>query len=301
MKMKNLTLFLTIIITLISCNSKENISEFLITKIKPEKDGQTLFLKNDKGETYTTVISIPNGNFIKVSEGDKINIEIKDRLEKMNPPLIISKKIEIVKKAEMKRETFLITKIRGEKDGQTLFLKNDKDEVFTTIIRIPNGNFIEVNEGDKISLEIKDVLEKMNPTVIVSKDIEVLTSIESKITTNKSTYKINEPIELSMEVKNIGKKDYTFLPWKTPVENRFTGPCLNIIYNNKRIDYSGIMVKRKPPTEKDYITLKTGAVTKGKVNLLDGYKLTEKGTYTIQFMEANKSLPKSNSIKIEVE
>ena len=61
------------------------------------------------------------------------------------------------------------------------------------------------------------------------------------------------------------------------------------------------MVKRKPPTEKDYITLKTGAVTKGKVNLLDGYKLTEKGTYTIQFMEANKSLPKSNSIKIEVE
>ena len=297
--MKKLTLFFILSILFIGCATTKNSSEFFITKIQGEKDGQTLFLKDDKGQVYTTIISPANGNYVDVNQGDKISLDIKEIME-MESPAIVSTNIRIVKKAEMKRETFLITKVQPEKDGQTLFLENDKGEVFTTIISIPNGNFVEVNEGDKISLGIKEIM-KMNPPAIVSKDIKVLTSIETKITTNKSTYKIDEPIELSMEVKNTGKKDYTFLPWKTPVENRFTGPCLNIMYNNKRIDYSGIMVKRKPPTEKDYITLKTGAVTKGKVNLLDGYKLTEKGIYTIQFMEANKSLPKSNSIKIEIE
>lgn len=131
--------------------------------------------------------------------------------------------------------------------------------------------------------------------------IGVSTSIVTKITTDKSIYTVDEPIELSMEVKNNSEKSHTFLPWKTPIENTFSGEFLNIIYNNKTIDYSGRMVKRKPPTEKDYITLKPFETAKGKVNLLNGYKLSKKGVYTIEFIGNHTDLPRSNSIKIEIE
>lgn len=197
------------------------------------------------------------------------------------------------------RMEFIVTKIQNEMDGQTLFLKDDNGNKFTTIISIPNGNFVEVKKGDRISLIVKDTI-KIKPIAIVSKDIKVLNPIETKIVTDKKTYEIGEPIILSMEVKNTGKKPYTFLPWKTPIENRFTGECLNITYNNKVVEYIGIMVKRMPPTKKDFITLKTGEIATGKVNVLDGYQLTEKGIYIIEFKEEHKGLPKSNSIKIEI-
>lgn len=197
------------------------------------------------------------------------------------------------------RMEFTVTKIQNEMDGQTLFLKDDNGNKYTTVISIPNGNFVEVKKGNRISLIVKDLI-KMKPIAIVSRDIKILNPIETKIVTDKTTYKVGEPIILSMEVKNTGKKSYTFLPWKTPIENTFTGECLNITHNNKIIEYSGIMVKRMPPTKKDFITLKTGETATGKVNVLDGYQLTEKGIYTIEFKEEHKGLPKSNSIKIEL-
>ncbi len=171
--MKKLILFFILSILLIGCATTKTSSEFLITKIQSEKDGQTLFLKNDKGQVYTTIISPANGNFVNVNQGDKISLDIKEIME-MEPPAIISKNIRIVEKSKLKRKTFLITKIRGEMDGKTLFLEDEKGQVYTTIISPANGNFIDVNEGDKISVEINDILEKMNPPAIISKNIEIV-------------------------------------------------------------------------------------------------------------------------------
>lgn len=75
--------------------SKETDDIFTITKIQQEKDGQTLFLKGKGGEVYTTVISIPNGNFIEVKQGDQVKLEIEEILE-TDPPIIISKSISLV-------------------------------------------------------------------------------------------------------------------------------------------------------------------------------------------------------------
>ncbi|MGS2738256.1 hypothetical protein [Sinomicrobium sp. M5D2P17] len=141
---------------------------------------------------------------------------------------------------------------------------------------------------------------KKNKT-LGAKDIMQISSVQTTISTNKDVYKTGEPIELSLEVKNTGNKPYTFLPWGTPLENKFTGGCLKVADNNGAIDYKGIMVKRVSPTEKDSITLETGKTAVGKVNLLDGYKLKEKGIYTIQFEETYNGLPASNTIKVEIE
>ncbi len=90
------SLTIVILTLLMSCNAikKEN-KVFTISRIQQEKDGQTLFLKDNDNKIYTTVISIPNGNFIKVNEGDNIRIDIKEILD-TDPPIILSKHIEIL-------------------------------------------------------------------------------------------------------------------------------------------------------------------------------------------------------------
>ncbi len=81
--------------TLLGCNAVKESSNYTITKIEQGKDGQTLYLKDGQNKIFTTVISIPNGNFIKVEEGDKIQIETKEILE-TEPPIIISKSIKVI-------------------------------------------------------------------------------------------------------------------------------------------------------------------------------------------------------------
>lgn len=133
---------------------------------------------------------------------------------------------------------------------------------------------------------------------IVEENKELMRFIETKISTN-DTFKAGESIELSMKVTNIGKSKYTFLPWGTPIENSLTGDCLLVKHNNKILDYNGIMVKRVPPTKKDYVTLKHNETVAGKINILDGYNLNKNGVYTIQYKEG-KGLPESNIIEIEI-
>ncbi|MBP0904297.1 hypothetical protein ACFSKN_18615 [Mariniflexile gromovii] len=80
----------------IGCNTISNNKKlFTITKIEQGKDGQTLYIRNSENKTYTTVISIPNGNFVEVIEGDRIQIDIQEIIES-DPPIIISNHIMVL-------------------------------------------------------------------------------------------------------------------------------------------------------------------------------------------------------------
>ena len=86
-----------IIMTLfLGCKTMEETNNYTITKIEQGKDGQTLYLKDSKNNIYTTVISIPNGNYVKVEEGNKIKLEIVKMID-TDPPIIVSKSIEVIK------------------------------------------------------------------------------------------------------------------------------------------------------------------------------------------------------------
>ncbi|HBU79620.1 MAG TPA: hypothetical protein DEF18_16100 [Muricauda sp.] len=88
--------FLFVTLFLGACEtSKDSTDMYIITRVKAEKDGQTLFLKGKGGEVYTTVISIPNGNFIEVKEGDQVKLEVEEILD-TDPPIIISKSVSLV-------------------------------------------------------------------------------------------------------------------------------------------------------------------------------------------------------------
>lgn len=205
---------------------------------------------------------------------------------------------------------FTIIKVQDEKDGQTLFLKSATGAVFTTVISFANDNWVDgLKAGDRISLVAKEILE-MHPALIISENIQVLEQasitntqgdVKTKLSAKQSIYQVGEPIVLTLQAENIGEEPYTFLPWGTPIENRFTGDCLSVTYQGKPVNYVGIMVKRMPPTEADYITLQKGETVSGSVNLLEGYKADQPGRYHIQFKERYNGIPASNSIEIEIE
>lgn len=202
-----------------------------------------------------------------------------------------------------KQMKFVVTKVQDEKDGQTIFLNDHKGRQYITIISPVNGNWIELLEGDKISLFAEEIM-KSDPPQIIAKNIKILNRKEStclvKISTNKNIYSLGEPIILSMTVQNTSQAPYTFLPWGTPLENDFTNDCMEVKFNGAPIPYIGIMVSRIPPTEKDYVTLQFNETSTGKVKLIDGYQLSKKGLYTIQFKEAYQGLPASNILEIKI-
>jgi len=93
---KHVLITLVFAIFISACGSSTGSDQmYTITKVQPEKDGQTLFLEDADGITYTTVISIPNGNFIKVKEGDQVKLEIEEVLD-TEPPIIVSKTVTLV-------------------------------------------------------------------------------------------------------------------------------------------------------------------------------------------------------------
>lgn len=208
-------------------------------------------------------------------------------------------------KQNVDRMEFTVTHIQNEKDGQTISMTDDRGGRYITVISIPNGNYIDLAVGNKISLIAEEILES-DPAQVISKNIEIIDpqatpSVNTIITTDKVTYTIGEPIALTMTIENTGKTAYTFLDWGTPLEERFTNNCMLITKGDKTIPYTGIMVKRMAPTEADYTTLMSGEKASGSIGLLNGYKITEPGTYNIQFKETYPNIPASNVIKIIIE
>lgn len=332
--MKLISIILSVIVlTFNSCGSAKNKAndnkrmEFTITKIQNEKDGQTLFLKDDKNREFTTVISIPNGNFIKVETGNHISLIAREILER-HPAIIISEDIKVLdnnnpftpKYEKTEEEIYWINARKTQANGmvgniidclqfqqEKTLNKNGEWKVICDQIKHFNyveGNYYQIKVAKKWLKDHKFLADRspydLELIEVISKEKDPTYVSSINISTNKTTYKLGEAIELSMQIKNTSEKPYRFLPWGTPLENRFTRECLQILYNGQKVPYSGIIVKRVAPTEKDYITLKKGEIYNGKVNVLNGYKLTKKGTYTIQFEEKYDGMPASNVVMITI-
>ncbi len=60
------------------------------------------------------------------------------------------------------------------------------------------------------------------------------------------------------------------------------------------------MVKRMPPTQEDSLTILAGESSSEEINLLEGYKLMQKGVYKVQFKDHHQDLPASNEIEVTI-
>ena len=337
MKYTTLFSFLLLILFAGCCISKSNehslntnsAMEFTVTKIRGEIDGQTIFLKDTNGRPYTTVISIPNGNYVELNVGDRISLVVEDTID-FDPIQIISRDIKVlgdvhssgIEYEKTEEETYWISSRKKDATGVwsqpvqcfqyqigTTLNKEGKWELLCEDIEyfhFVEGKYYRIKVLKKW-LKNHDRLMDRTPydlelVTVISKerDETYINPITTKITIDKNTYTLGETINLNMTIRNTGQKPYTFLPWGTPLEKRFTRDCMDVKQNGVSIPYDGIMVKRVEPTEKDYVTLQTNETLSGEVNLLDGYKLEKKGMYTIQLKETYQGLPDSNLIELEI-
>ncbi|WP_228237818.1 hypothetical protein [Allomuricauda sp. M10] len=80
----------------LSCGGQEANDFFTVTKIEAGKDGKTLFLLDGEGDEFTTVISIPNGNYAEVNVGDKVKLDVAEVLD-TNPMILITRSVVVLK------------------------------------------------------------------------------------------------------------------------------------------------------------------------------------------------------------
>lgn len=150
-----------------------------VVKIENGKDGYSATLKNDAGNLYMTTISIPNleDNYVRLEIGDKVKIA-GDYAESY-PVQIFAKKIKIIEPAKLKKLPELtVTKVIGEKDGETVHLTDGKNNAYTMIVSIPNlGNgYVRLKVGDKVKVE-GEYIDSF-PTQIFAKTIYKLNNNE---------------------------------------------------------------------------------------------------------------------------
>ncbi len=83
-----------------------------------------------------------------------------------------SKKEESISNENMSEyKTLTVTKVIGEKDGETVHLKDSEKKAYTMIVSIPNlgENYVRLEVGDKIKVE-GDYIDSF-PTQIFAKKI----------------------------------------------------------------------------------------------------------------------------------
>ena len=76
-------------------------------------------------------------------------------------------------------------------------------------------------------------------------------------------------------IENTGSSPLTFLTWGTPFETTVSGPfivvqvqALNELHS---VSYKGILIKRAPPQEKDYLTLNPGQTLSNRLDITESY------------------------------
>ncbi len=127
-----------------------------VTKIQRGRDGYTATLKNDTGSLFTCTISIPNleDNYVSLNVGD--TVKIAGEYAESDPVQIFAKKIKVIERVALKNLPELtVTKVIGEKDGETIHLIDSKKKAYNMIVSIPNlgKDYIRLKVGDKLKVE----------------------------------------------------------------------------------------------------------------------------------------------------
>jgi hypothetical protein len=85
---------------------------------------------------------------------------------------------------------------------------------------------------------------------------------------------------------NISDKPVSILRWTTPFSSTLEGDMFVVTRqgkNQRRVGYSGRLVKRGGPTNDDYFVLQPGESLSREIDVLFGYAARIAGKYTIQF------------------
>jgi len=101
------------------------------------------------------------------------------------------------------------------------------------------------------------------------------------LSAEKTFYGAGSEVTLHVSIANPGTTPTRVLKWLIPSEG-FTEPLFSVTRDGEAVDYIGMLVKRLPPSEADYITLKAGESLSRNLDLSDYYDLSASGNYEVK-------------------
>ncbi len=105
------------------------------------------------------------------------------------------------------------------------------------------------------------------------------------LSSSNTNYTATDDLLIKFELHNDSSSTIKVLKWHTPLETGFNADMFDIYNGKYRLPYKGILVKRLPPKESDYITLTPNAKISGTINLEEGYEFNNTGDYDISYKD----------------
>jgi hypothetical protein len=93
---------------------------------------------------------------------------------------------------------------------------------------------------------------------------------------------LGQPVPLTLTLANHGPAALAFLRWKTPFEQRWTGPFVSVLRDGVPLAYQGPMVKRGDPDAAQYVRLAPGESRSASLDLALPFDLTQAGRYEVR-------------------
>jgi len=114
-------------------------------------------------------------------------------------------------------------------------------------------------------------------------------SAEVTITPAKDAFGAEESLMVNVSISNPNKGNIRILRWFTPFDG-VKEDLFAVTVNGKAVEYTGADYKRPAPTDKDYITLKSGETLETTIDLAGYYDFSESGYYQISYNAENANI-----------
>ncbi|MGK0291902.1 MAG: peptidyl-Lys metalloendopeptidase, partial [Porticoccaceae bacterium] len=106
--------------------------------------------------------------------------------------------------------------------------------------------------------------------------------ISLSIRADKAAYSNQEGVILTLEYTNTSVYEVRFLKWGTGLDGRIGKGLLDLKFQGQSLPYTGMMIKRLPPTAADHMTLSAGEAVSATVSLSSGFDINLKGEYRLE-------------------
>lgn len=105
--------------------------------------------------------------------------------------------------------------------------------------------------------------------------------LKAQLITPDISIKSQRSVPLRLVLTNTGDTDLSVLTRNTPLDDVITD-CLDVTVNGKKVAYDGPLVKRAPPSAKEYVTIKAGQSVETRFPISDAYDTSKPGKYEVK-------------------
>ena len=163
---------------------------------------------------------------------------------------------------------------------------------YLSLILIASMFACEANDEPALSQAIADqaIAESTNTLVNPDSEAKAMDSSSYSLTMDLSineTQLTNGNIVVETTVKNISKESIKLLSFNTPLDSSVLGRIFEVKVGEpagqELIQYVGIMAKRLPPVEEDYIEILPDQVVQQALDITKSYKFCRNMSYSISF------------------